>query len=98
MFLYLRRYNHLAICLLTGISFDSIASAGVGEIFEHVYRVRFSSLPVFGVNYLFYRFVGAVSTDYALRTNVYHDGKSTPVKQATDELDSVLSRRPPDAQ
>ncbi len=43
----------LAICLLTGISFDSIASAGVGETFEHVHRVRFSSLPVFGVNYLF---------------------------------------------
>ena len=45
--------SSLAICLLTDSSFDSIASAGVGETFEHVYRVRFSSLPVFGVNYLF---------------------------------------------
>ena len=45
-FVSLRRYNHLAICLLTGITFDSIASAGVGETFERVYRVLFSSLPV----------------------------------------------------
>jgi len=35
-FICLCRSNTLAICLLMGISFDSIASAGVGEIFEFV--------------------------------------------------------------
>ena len=62
-FVSLRRHSHLGICLLTGIPFDSIASAGVGETFERVYRVLFSSLPVFGV--IICLSVRAVNTDYS---------------------------------
>ena len=50
-FIYSRRRNLLAVCLLTGIPFDSIASAEVGEISEIVFRIRFAALAGYGVNY-----------------------------------------------